>query len=181
MGVMSARGAQLDNIAPLRKSTDRWARTRVRSGIFTRVTAMLVLLLLCVGDLSPVAGQSAAPRVAPAPVGTMSELMVRLIYPASDAIFYVSTRTPSTDAEWNTLQGQALLVAESANLLMMPAHLRDETRWLDDARLMRDAGQAAFTAAKAHDVNALEALNDALYQSCVTCHQHYRRNYGRGR
>jgi len=27
---------------------------------------------------------------------------------------------------------------------------------------------------------ALEAVNDQLYQSCTTCHMHYRRNYGRG-
>ena len=85
----------------------------------------------------------------------MSELMVKILYPASDAIFYVTTRTPSTDAEWNVLQGQALMVAESANLLMMPAHMRDEDRWLADAKLMRDAGLAAFKAAKAKDVKAL--------------------------
>lgn len=111
----------------------------------------------------------------------MSELMAKIIYPASDAIFYVTTRTPSTEAEWNTLQGQALMVAESAKLLMMPAHLRDEERWLTDAKLMRDAGLAAFRAAKAKDVKALDELNEPLYQSCVTCHLHYRPNYGRGR
>jgi len=115
------------------------------------------------------------------PVGTMSELMVTIIYPASDAIFYVTTRTPSSDAEWVALQGQALMVAESANLLMMPAHRRDDERWLADAKLMRDAGQAAFRAAKAKNVQALDELNDQLYQSCVTCHLHYRPNYGRGR
>ena len=64
---------------------------------------------------------------------------------------------------------------------MMPAHQRDDARWLADAKLMRDAGQAAFRAAKAKDVKALEDLNDQLYQSCVTCHLHYRPNYGRGR
>ena len=123
--------------------------------------------------------QVAPSRTAPLPVGTMSELMVNIIYPASDAIFYVTTRTPASEAEWNQLQGQALMVAEAANLLMLPAHLRDEDRWLADAKLMRDAGAAAFKAAKARDVEALANLNDQLYQSCVTCHQHYRRNYGR--
>jgi hypothetical protein len=105
--------------------------------------------------------------------------MVKIIYPASDAIFYVTTRTPTTDAEWAELQGKALMVAESGNLLMMPAHMRDEDRWLADAKLMKDAGAAAFKAAKGKDVKALDDLNDALYQSCVTCHQHYRPNYGR--
>lgn len=107
--------------------------------------------------------------------------MVRIIYPASDAIFYVTTRTPTNDSEWAELEGRALMVAESANLLMMPARMRDEGRWMVDAKLMRDAGMAAFKAAKAKDVGALADLNDALYQSCVTCHLHYRPNYGRGR
>jgi hypothetical protein len=50
---------------------------------------------------------------------------------------------------------------------------------MDDAKLMLDAGRAAFRAAKAKDVAALDALNDQLYTSCTSCHQHYRPNYGR--
>ncbi len=150
----------------------RWRR--VRSAVLAVLWAVLT------AGTPAFAGQAPAP-IAPAPVGTMSELMVKLVYPASDAVFYVTTRTPSSDAEWNELQGKALMVAESANLLMMPAHRRDDERWLADAKLMRDAGQAAFRAAKAKDVQALDGLNDQLYQSCVTCHLHYRPNYGRGR
>jgi cytochrome c556 len=115
------------------------------------------------------------------PVGTMSDLMVKMIYPTSDAIFYIETRTPKTDAEWGELQAKTLTLAESANLLMMPGRARDQDRWMADAKLMLDAGMAAFAAAKKKDVAALVELNDAVYQSCVVCHQHYRRNYGRGR
>jgi hypothetical protein len=113
------------------------------------------------------------------PASTMSELMVKIIYPASDAIFYITTREPKTEAEWGELQGKALAVAESANLLMMPGRARDQDRWMDDARLMLEAGRAAFRAAKARDVAALDALNEQLYTSCTSCHQHYRPNYGR--
>ena len=113
------------------------------------------------------------------PVGTMSDLMVKIIYPASDAIFYIATRTPSSDAEWTELQGKALAVAESANLLMMPGRARDQDRWMADAKLMLDAGRTAYRAARAKDVAALEAVNDALYESCTSCHQHYRPGYGR--
>jgi hypothetical protein len=123
---------------------------------------------------------AAAPASAQA-VGTMSELMVKIIYPASDAIFYITTRTPTTDVEWNELQGKALMLAETANILMMPAHAKDRTQWMDDARLMRNAGAAAFEAAKKKDVAALDALNEQLYESCTSCHRHYRPNYGRGR
>lgn len=125
----------------------------------------------------------AAPAAAAAapirPVGTMSELMVHLIRPTSDAVFYITSRTPSTSEEWTTLQAQTLMLAESANLLLLPAHARGRAQWLADTRLMLDAGRKAFEAAKAKDVAALEALNDALYQSCVTCHEHFRPGYGK--
>ena len=113
------------------------------------------------------------------PASTMSELMVKIIYPASDAIFYITTREPKSEAEWVELQGKALAVAESANLLMMPGRARDQDRWMRDARLMLEAGRAAFRAAKAKDLAALDALNDQLYTSCTSCHQHYRPYYGR--
>ena len=115
----------------------------------------------------------------PQPVGTMSELMVKIIYPTSDAIFYITTRTPTTDVEWNELQAKVLTLGESANLLMMPVRARDQDRWMDDAKLLLDVGTAALKAAKKKDVEALAALNDQLYQACVSCHQHYRPSYRR--
>jgi hypothetical protein len=134
---------------------------------------------------APAAKPTPAPQTAPAaapalrPVGTMSELMVHVIRPTSDAVFYITSRTPSSAEAWITLQGQTLMLAESANVLMLPAHARGRAQWLADARLMLEAGRKAFVAAKAKDLAALEALNDALYQSCVTCHEHFRPGYGK--
>jgi hypothetical protein len=140
-----------------------------------------VLLLAASVPPSPSASASqvadASARMQPA--STMSELMVTIIYPASDAIFYITTREPKSEAAWVDLQGKALAVAESANLLMMPGRARDQDRWMQDAKLMLDAGRAAFRAAKAKDVAALDALSDQLLTSCTSCHQHYRANYGR--
>jgi hypothetical protein len=128
---------------------------------------------------SPQATAPAKTPVSPRVVGTMSELMVHLIRPTSDAVFYITSRTPTSEAEWGVLQAQTLTLAESGNLLMLPGHARGRAQWLDDARLMVEAGRKAFTAAKAKDVAALESLNDELYQSCVTCHQHFRPGYGK--
>jgi cytochrome c556 len=111
-------------------------------------------------------------------VGSMSELMVKIIYPTSDALFYIESRTPKTDAEWTALEGQALMLAESANLLMMPGRARDQKQWMADAKLMLDAGAAAVKAAKAKDVAAIAALSDQLMESCTTCHKNYRPGYG---
>ena len=140
----------------------------------------LTAILMCVMAAS-VGAQAPAPPAPTARIGTMSELMVHMIYPTSDAVFYITSRIPKTDSEWADLQAKTLTLAESANLLMMPGRARDQDRWMKDARLMLDVGWAAFKAAKAKDVAALEALSDQLYESCVTCHKNYRPDYGKPR
>jgi cytochrome c556 len=143
--------------------------------------ATLVLLpAVAVGAQAPATAKPSG-QTPPPPtvrVGTMSELMVHMIYPTSDAIFYISSRTPSTDAEWTTFQAQALTLAESANLLMMPGRTRPG-QWNKDSRQMLDAAAAAFKAAKAKDVAAIEAISDQLLESCTSCHKAYRPNYGK--
>ena len=58
-------------------------------------------IALLLAGLIVVAPQLRAQSPAPASdlkvVGTMSELMIRIIYPSSDAVFYITTRTPETD------------------------------------------------------------------------------------
>lgn len=113
------------------------------------------------------------------PFATMSQLMVEIIYPTSDAIFYVERNAPKNDVDWKILKQNAITLAEAGNLLMMPSRARDQENWMKDAKLMVDAGAAAYKAAQAKDLEAVIALNDQLYTSCVTCHQQYRTNYRR--
>ena len=126
-------------------------------------------------ESSPAPASSSPTR----PVGTMSELMVDILYPAGDAVFYIETRTPTNSDEWALVQLQTLALAEVGNLLMTPDRARDQDQWMADSQLLVDAGERAYRAAKDRDVPGLVALNDALYQSCVTCHLHYRPGYGR--
>ena len=115
-------------------------------------------------------------------VGSMSQLMVHLIYPTSNAVFYIETRTPTTDAEWGELEAKTLMFAEAANLLLMPDRIRDaEEQWISDATLLLEVGRAALREARNRDVEALANLNDQLYQSCISCHQHFREGYPRRR
>ena len=123
--------------------------------------------------------QTVSDRPATRNVGSMSELMVKIIYPTSDALFYVESRTPKTESEWTALEGQALMLAESANLLMMPGRARDQKQWMADARLMLDAGAAAVKAVKSKNVEQISALSDQLLESCTSCHRHYRPGYGK--
>jgi len=123
--------------------------------------------------------QTASVRAPTRNIGTVSDLMVKIIYPASDALFYIESRTPTTEAEWTVLEGQALMVAESANLLMLPGRARDQQQWMADSKLMLEAGAAAATAVKDKKVEAIVALSDQLMESCTSCHRHYRKGYGK--
>lgn len=123
--------------------------------------------------------QAASSRPPMRNVGTMSDLMVKIIYPASDALFYIESRTPRTESEWTVLEGQALMVAESANLLMMPGRARDQKQWMVDAKLMLDSAADAYAAAAKRDVQGIVMVNERLLESCTSCHKNYRPNYGR--
>jgi cytochrome c556 len=133
------------------------------------------ILLLC---LIAGGGLAQAPP-AEVPVGTMSELMLDIIYPTSDQIFYVSRDEKKTEKQWIDLKNNALTLAEAANLLMADNRARDKDRWMKDAKLLWDVGNKAFIAAKAKDLPALEALNADLYEACQSCHEHYRPGYRR--
>jgi hypothetical protein len=146
----------------------------------TTVSTIGILLTMGVGAVVTDGQKPAAGNASPATarVGTMSELMVHIIYPTSDAVFYVSSRTPETDAQWADLQAKTLTLAESANLLMMPGRTRPG-QWNRDSRQMLDAAWSAFKAAKAKDLAGVEAVSDQLYESCVACHKAYRPDYGK--
>jgi hypothetical protein len=113
------------------------------------------------------------------PVGTMSQLMIDIIYPASDALFYIERNPPKKDADWAPIRENALIVAESGNLLLMDSRMRDQEKWVKDAKLMITAGTAAYRAAQNKDMQAILDLSDQLSGSCIVCHKDYRPNYGK--
>ena len=112
-------------------------------------------------------------------VGTMKEIMVDLIFPTSNEIFYVGRNENKSPKDWMDLQQNALIVAEAANLLMAENRARDKDRWMKDAKLLQDVGAKAYKMAKAKDLEGLKGLNDELYEACQSCHEHYRPGYRR--
>ena len=114
------------------------------------------------------------------PVGSMSQLMIYVLYPTSDALFYIERNPPKTDVEWNAVRNQALTLAEAGNLLMMPSRVR-EGEWNKDAKMLVDVSTKAFKAALAKDMEGIVALNQELNDACVVCHVQYRPGYGKRR
>ncbi|HEY3824036.1 MAG TPA: hypothetical protein VGL82_05730 [Bryobacteraceae bacterium] len=146
-----------------------------------RVLALFAVLYLVAGTGMAQAPPQPPPNDIPGikSVGTMSDLMLDIIYPTSDQIFYVSRDEQKSEKDWISLKRDALVLAESANLLMADNRARDKDQWMKDAKLLWDVGNKAFVAAKARDLPALEALNADLYEACQSCHVHYRPGYRR--
>jgi hypothetical protein len=138
-----------------------------------RITFGLIAVLLLMAGVS--LAQEPGFRI----VGTMSQLMIEIIYPTSDDIFYIERTPPANDRDWAAIEKSALMLAESGNLLMMPGRARAQGDWIKDSKLLLDAGNAAFKAARAKDIVAVVALNEQLVTSCTTCHMLYRPNYRR--
>ncbi len=110
-------------------------------------------------------------------VGSMSDVMVSMVYPATNNILlFVYRGGPQTDADWASVQRSAVLLAESGNLLTMRGPGGDQGDWAKDAKALVDAGAAAYKAARAKDTRALLAVDQPINASCVNCHKQYRFN-----
>lgn len=108
-------------------------------------------------------------------VGTMSDVMVSMVYPAANGILLSVYRGgPQDDKEWIAVQRAAVLLAESGGVLMRRGPNGGE--WAKDAKTLVDVGAAAYKAARAEDVNALGALDQPLNAACTSCHRQYRAN-----
>ena len=113
------------------------------------------------------------------PVANVDQLMLDMIYPTSDRIFYVERDVPKNNQEWGALRVTALTLAESGNLLMIAPRARDQGNWIKYSKMMVDAGTAAYQAAQAKDLDGILAVNEALSTACIACHQDYRPGYRR--
>jgi hypothetical protein len=129
--------------------------------------SLLVCVLILAGTLD-----AQAPADPFQPVATMKQLMVEVIYPASNEILLVVNRGgPNSEREWADARRAAMTLAESGNLLIMRNRA---TSWVSDAKTLIDVGAAAYQAAQSKDAKALAALADPLDASCTACHKHFR-------
>lgn len=134
--------------------------------VIRRSPSFGIAVVLATTLVSAADSDSASPQA----TTNLSEMMTRIVQPSSDAVFYVARTPPQTDEDWRRLESQTLMLAESANLLLMPGYVQALEQWVRDSLLMRNAAVAAYKAAQTKDLAALVELNNALYESCENCH-----------
>lgn len=78
---------------------------------------------------------------------------------------------PKDDQAWVTLRNNAVILAESGNLLMMRP--KDNGDWMKYSRMLVDAGAFAVKAAEAKDLSKFDEVADQATRACETCHDQY--------
>ena len=143
-----------------------------------RTVMLSMSLLLAAGCSSrdpatpppPPPPQAASPLQA---IASVAELMRAMTIPSSNALFAAQGEAPQDDAAWLSVQTNALLLAESGNLLMIGSRARDHADWDTRSRALIDAAVLALTAARAKDAVSFGQAADAIYASCEACHRQY--------
>jgi hypothetical protein len=135
--------------------------------------------------LSKAAGRPVTPppSLEPQPSHTVQQLMVGLVDPAADGIWNSAgsivtptseeTWAPSTDIDWQRLEGHARALARGAEALLDPARVDGREDWALPARGLRTASAAALAAAQHRDTTAIYAASEQLLDACQQCHRHY--------
>ena len=149
------------------------------------VAATFTLLVTGVAAQQGSGGASVRPRPAPrvltrppAPaairaVGTVRDVMIGIIEPSSGLVFDAASNTPQQPEQWTALENGALMLAESANLLVIGGRARNEAEWARRATALRETSETALKAARARDAAAIETASDEVYQTCGGCHKTY--------
>jgi hypothetical protein len=111
-------------------------------------------------------------------VATVMQLHEAMIGPASDAVFNAGAQPPKDDKAWGEVLNQAIILAESGNLLMLGSRAKDQGDWMKMSRALVDAGALAVKAAQEKNAAALNDAGDRIESTCESCHQPYR-DHGR--
>jgi hypothetical protein len=170
-----------------------------------RKTALIFLLpLLCLSCTARTSSPTASQEVH----ATLNQLMQGVVYPAANVVFSAQTEDPgalerppvrdpamATDplvsvfGGWQAIENSALALAESSNLLLLPGRMRSngapapiaDASWSKFVGELRAVGLQAYAAAQAKDRDKMIELSEAVNDSCVHCHNKWRRRSAENR
>lgn len=109
------------------------------------------------------------------PAASMKQIMLDLIHPTSNEILlFINRGGPKDEKDWAAVRHSAITLEEAGTLLLRRTPVHDLAEWAKDARMLADAGAAAYKAAQSKDAAALATVAVPLDQSCTACHKQYR-------
>ena len=106
------------------------------------------------------------------PIATVKDVMLGLTIPSSDFVWGVEDE-PADDAAWDEVRLNAVMLVESANLLLAPERARDGEKWASEAAALIAAARVTIAAVDARDFDGVIDSGEAIYDSCESCHASY--------
>ena len=131
---------------------------------------------------APAPPRPVAPKSPTAPASQKLEavaetklLMEALAHPNYKGIGKHLRERPNDAASWSFARGQALLVAETGNLLMLrPPKTQGQTTWFERAAELRSKATNLARTIAAKDFDGSRVAYVDLANSCNRCHQTFR-------
>jgi hypothetical protein len=109
------------------------------------------------------------------PVAETRLLMEGLAHPNFRGIEKLLSKQPEGTEAWTFVRGQALLIAETANLLMLrPPRGQGQPVWFSRAADLRDAAREVALSAGKRDFQGSRASFVSLANTCNRCHQSFK-------
>lgn len=170
-----------------------------------RISALSVTMCLVLAcstkPEAPAPVAAAPPPPATQPYANLAQMMRAIPFPASNIIFDTQSEDPGKakkpgDAQshnatasfsgvyggWQAVENNALALAETANLLLVPGRMCENGRPapVDNADFRKfaaglaDAGKAAYKAAQSKNLDAMVDVSGTVADACAACHEVYR-------
>jgi len=173
------------------------------------IAAAGIVAGVIIGQQVRPAAQSSVQQPPFAYTGTVREVMHMIVEPSSTALFDsvviditadgIKEKKPETDDDWDTLEHNAITLAEAANLIKMvgrPVARPDElnvdpqgpelppaeiavriaqTRdaWVKHAETLQAAATEALTYIKNKDADGMSKVGETIDNACESCHLAY--------
>lgn len=104
---------------------------------------------------------------------SMHEFMEYVFQPAYLRLKQSLATAPADNKGWKAVKSDALILAESCNLLFGRAPEDKASDWKAHAKAAREKGGQLYAAAKAKDFTAAGTAWKAMLESCNGCHKQF--------
>lgn len=103
----------------------------------------------------------------------MHEFMEYICQPTFRRLQASMANAPADNAGWRGVKSDALILAESGNLLLSHVPESDVETWVELSVAVRTTGGELYRAAKAKDFPAARGHYEAMVKKCNACHDHF--------
>jgi hypothetical protein len=149
--------------------------TRTRTAATAALAVALVVVAPARPQLLPRNRPPATPKLEPV---AETKLLMEGLLQANVRGLEKNLRQPPGDAEtWTFIRGQALLIAETGNLLLIrPPKTGGQDAWMTGATELREKATTLARSAAARDADGSRRGLTDLSGTCNRCHQAFRVN-----